>query len=228
MLPTALMVCQTWVNCNTGKSSYELVYGQKPALVSTSAGPRLSLPKKVPEANEPSVQQARKDQEEMKHKRVEREAIPLQQERFQPGDKIWDVNHDQHKLDPGLCGPGILMEVKPNNTYLIKRIGACTKLKHMHHDCLCLCKAKTAQRNSRLPVPNAKLDQYQACIPNSLKKIPKAPPSSTPGGDVATSLITPSWGINTPSSSPNGSLFVRLSQGASLSISKPFNLFGII
>lgn len=73
----------------------------------------------------------------------------------------------------------------------------------MHHNCLCLCKARTAQQNSRLPVPNAKLDQYQAHIPDSLKNIPKALPSSTPGGDVAKSLITPSWGINALSSSPN-------------------------
>lgn len=124
MLPTALMVCQTQVNHNTGKSPYKLVYGEKPALVSTAAGPRLPLPKKVPEASDPNVQQARKDQEEMEHKRVERKAILLQQERFQPGDKIWVVNHNQHKLDPGLCGPGIVMEVKPNNTYLIKGIGA--------------------------------------------------------------------------------------------------------
>ncbi|KAJ9059996.1 hypothetical protein DSO57_1035592 [Entomophthora muscae] len=81
------------------------------------------------------------------------------------------------------------MEVKPNNTYLIKGIGAWTELKRMHFDCLRLCKARTAQQNSRLPVPNAKLDQYQAHIPDTLKKIPKALPSSTPGVDVAGTSI---------------------------------------
>ncbi|KAJ9070381.1 hypothetical protein DSO57_1008678 [Entomophthora muscae] len=159
----------------------------------------------MPAYNDPDIQNARKDLEVKEKERVKREAIPYQQERFQVRDKIWVVNHDQHKLEPSLQGPGIVMEIKPSNTYLIKGIGAKTELKHMHHDCICLCKARTAQCNSLLPVPNTKLDQYQACIPNTLKKIPKVLPSSTPGRDVATFKITLSWGINSLSNSPNDS-----------------------
>ncbi|KAJ9090353.1 hypothetical protein DSO57_1003476 [Entomophthora muscae] len=69
ILPTALVVCITQVNCNTGKSPYELVYGQKPALVSTTTGPQLPLPKKVPDNSDPNVQRARKDQEDMEQKK---------------------------------------------------------------------------------------------------------------------------------------------------------------
>ncbi|KAJ9066732.1 hypothetical protein DSO57_1006659 [Entomophthora muscae] len=91
--------------------------------------------------------------------------IPLQQARFQVGDKTWVVNQDQHKLKTGLHGPGIVMEVKPNNTYLIKGISTQTELKKMHNDCFHLCKARTAQHNSRIPVCNNKLEQYQALVP---------------------------------------------------------------
>ncbi|KAJ9076800.1 hypothetical protein DSO57_1022748 [Entomophthora muscae] len=66
---------QTHVNHNTGKSPYELVYGQKPTLVSTTTKPCLPLPKKVPDERNPDVQHARKDQEVMEKKRVKREAI---------------------------------------------------------------------------------------------------------------------------------------------------------
>lgn len=144
MLSTKLMVCRTQVNRNTGKSPYKLVYGEKPALISTTTGPQLLLPKKVPDDSNPNVQRARKDQEDMEQKIIESETIPLQQQIFQVRYKISVVNHNQHKLDPGLCGPGIVMEFKPNNTYLVKGIGSKTKLKCMHHDCLCLCKARTA------------------------------------------------------------------------------------
>lgn len=40
------------------------------------------------------------------------------------------------------------MEVKLNNTYLMKGIGTQTELKHMYQDCLHLCKARTAHCNS--------------------------------------------------------------------------------
>ncbi|KAJ9061382.1 hypothetical protein DSO57_1021171 [Entomophthora muscae] len=65
------MVCRAQVNCNTGKSLYELVYGKKPNLVITTVGPCLPLPKKVPDNSDPDVQSARKDQEDMEKKRIE-------------------------------------------------------------------------------------------------------------------------------------------------------------
>ncbi|KAJ9066377.1 hypothetical protein DSO57_1010119 [Entomophthora muscae] len=61
----------------------------------------------------------------------------------------------------------------------------------------------TAQRNSQSPVPNAKLDQYPARIPDTLKEIPNAPPFSTPGEDIATYLTTLSLRRNSPSDSPS-------------------------
>ncbi|KAJ9078266.1 hypothetical protein DSO57_1008395 [Entomophthora muscae] len=97
------MVCQTQVNRNTGKSLYELVYGHKSAIVNTTAGPQLPLPKKVPDNSDPDIQCDRKGQEYKEKERVEREAIPLQQERFQVGDKIWVINKNiiraQNALD---------------------------------------------------------------------------------------------------------------------------------
>lgn len=38
-LPTALLVCCTWVNSSTGKSSFELVYGTHPNIVQALTGP---------------------------------------------------------------------------------------------------------------------------------------------------------------------------------------------
>ncbi|KAJ9077094.1 hypothetical protein DSO57_1019954 [Entomophthora muscae] len=133
-LSTVLMVCQTWVKHNTGNSSHEPVYGHKPAIVSTNLGPWLPLPKQVPADNDPDVQHARKDQETKEKERVEREIILIQPEQFQVRDKIWIVNHNLHKVKPGLKVSGIVMEVNPNNTCLIKGIDARTSLKQMLHD----------------------------------------------------------------------------------------------
>ncbi|KAJ9059245.1 hypothetical protein DSO57_1004557 [Entomophthora muscae] len=69
-----------------------------------------------------------KTKKDMEKKSVERETILLKQESFQVRDEIWVVNHNQRKLDPGLRGQGIFMEVKPNNTYLIKELNVCTMI----------------------------------------------------------------------------------------------------
>ena len=186
MLPTALLVCRTRTNCNIGKSPYELVYGEKPHISTSTIGPRLQIPRHVPQATEPNVLEARKDQEHLETRRRQQEAIPLTKERFQIGDEVWVMNHDKTKLQPKKKGPGIIMEVKPNNNYLVKGIGARAGYKLMHHDRLRLCHARIRQRESRLPVSIEQLNKYQARTPDNLRTIPKTPGTTIPGGDVAT------------------------------------------
>lgn len=70
MLPTMLMVCQNWVNHNKGKSSYKLVYGNNPVIVSTKLVSQLPLPKKVPIGTDPNVQRTRNNQETKEKKEL--------------------------------------------------------------------------------------------------------------------------------------------------------------
>ena len=55
MLPMALLVCCTRTNRNIGKSPYELVYGGKPHISTSTIGPRLQIPRHVPRATEPNI-----------------------------------------------------------------------------------------------------------------------------------------------------------------------------
>ena len=91
------------------------------------------------------------------------------------------MNHDKSKLQPEQKGPGIVMEIKPNNNYLIKGIGSRAGYKLMHHNRLQLCHARIKQRESRLPVSTKQLDKYQARIPDNLKTIPKTPGTTNQG-----------------------------------------------
>ena len=83
-----LVVFYTQINHNAGKSPYKLVYGHKPTINTTTQGPCLTLPQRVPNANDINVKQAKQDQEEKKH--VNREGITLKEEQFQVDKKSMD------------------------------------------------------------------------------------------------------------------------------------------
>ncbi|KAJ9068373.1 hypothetical protein DSO57_1029330 [Entomophthora muscae] len=157
-----IMVCRTQVNCNTGKSPYELVYEHKPAIVSKKLEPWLSLAKKVPGNNDPHVQHAIRDQEDKGEKMFREKQSPYNRKNYKSGTRFGVLITVRINWTQDYKDQEVAIEVKLSNTYLIKGIHAHTELKCMHHDQLCLCKERKAQHNSFLPVPNAKLDQHQA------------------------------------------------------------------
>ena len=183
-LPTALMVCRVQVNRGTGVSPYKAVFGTNPVFNSTGTVPKLIIPEQVPPRTHPNIKRVMEDMPKSEAKRVRKSAIPLQG-RFDVGDEVWVLNTNHSKLQPEKLGPAVVVVVHPNNTYTVKGLNKKypNRTKHLHHDCLRLCKAREAQRNSRLPASAKQLKKYGARVPDSLPV--NTPPSEAPRGTAA-------------------------------------------
>ena len=125
MLPTALMVCRTSTNRNTGKSPYKLVYRENPH-PTTATGPKC----KYLSTSRQTTTQCSRGKEKPRAARAYTKAtrshtslhrqIPSRQKNL--GDKL-----NISKLQSEKKGLRIFIEVRPNNNYLIKGIGSCAK-----------------------------------------------------------------------------------------------------
>ena len=57
----------------------------------------LDIPKQIPNYSDPHMKDVWSNQEELEQKRTQQSQRPIQ-DRFQAGEKVWILNHNQSKL----------------------------------------------------------------------------------------------------------------------------------
>lgn len=159
-LATALLVAWSRINCGTGYSPFELVYGFKPNTVQTETGMRLVVPNKVPSVPTDAHRQVLEEAQRQAEVRMEKQAIPSE-DLLNVGNEVWVLNHDKRKLLPEKLGPTVIIAADHGkNIYTVK--DAKDNEIVCHWDTLRVCQARKRQRTSNYQADNEVLSKYGA------------------------------------------------------------------